>query len=80
MIKMSILDILFVDYGVAYKLFWVDHFKLSQQIHTLFEKYNFNCSHYFSHLSLGGKKFEKFQQWHEGKLQILTTMGYFTLR
>jgi len=45
----------------------------------LSEKYNFNCSHYSSNLSLYGKKFEKFQQWQVGKLKILTTMGCFTL-
>jgi len=48
-------------------------------MHTLSEKYNFNCSHYFSDLSLYGKKFEKFQQWQVGRLQILTTIGFFTL-
>jgi len=76
---MSILDTLFVGYGVAYRFSWADHFKNSQQIHTLFEKHNFNCSHYFSHLSLCGENFENFEQWHEGRLQTLTTMGCFTL-
>ena len=77
--KMTILDSDFVGHEVAYRPLWADHFKNSELIHTWSKKYNFKCPHCLSHLSLCGKKFEKFQQWHEGTLLILTAMGSFTL-
>jgi len=35
---------------------------LGLHVVVMLKKYNFNCFHYFSHLSLCGKKLRKFQQ------------------
>jgi len=60
---MSILDTVFVGYGVACRLLWIDDFKNSLQTHTLSEKYNSIALTISQDMSLYGKKIEKFQQW-----------------